>query len=159
MTPRRHQPPHATHPHPHTHTRAGLTVLEVVAVLAVLSIVAGIALPLANRAADRIAVQSAITAVASACALARSIAIMRGTYATIRLASAPARVLVTSGTDTLLARRLDGDGRPITLSATRTTVTYSPIGLGYGAANSQVIARRGSAADTLWTSRLGRVRH
>jgi Tfp pilus assembly protein FimT len=130
----------------------------VVTTLAVLGIAAGITFPIAARATDRLAVQGAITAVATACALARSAAVMRATYATVRVDSATATLIVTAGADTLLRRHLDTD-RPLTLSATRPTVTYGPSGLGYGASNTRIIARRGSAADTLWTSRLGRVRH
>ena len=112
----------------------------------------------AARAVDRIVVQNATMAIAGACALARGAAIMRSSYATVTIDTIDAAVFVTSGADTLLARLLGDDGS-VTLRASRTTVTYGPTGLGYGASNTRVIASRGDAADTLFTSRLGRVRH
>jgi len=37
-------------------------------------------------------------------------------------------------------------------------MAYAPNGLGYGASNLTVVLRRGSAAETIFVSRLGRVR-
>ena len=137
---------------------AGATLVELAVVLTVISLLGAVAFPRAARFADRGTVQGAIAAVASACALARVTAIMRGDFASVLLDTASATVRVVAGRDTVLSHPL-GDPTHLTLAATRTTVTYGPTGLGYGAANTTVVARQGSAADTLWTSRLGRVRH
>jgi hypothetical protein len=47
----------------------------------------------------------------------------------------------------------------VVLSASRARVVYSASGFGYGAANLSVVVRRNSAVDTVFVSRLGRVRH
>jgi hypothetical protein len=47
----------------------------------------------------------------------------------------------------------------VSLGTTRDSIVFDARGLGYGAANLTLVARRGSAAETLVVSRLGRVRH
>jgi hypothetical protein len=47
----------------------------------------------------------------------------------------------------------------VTLSTTRDSITFDVRGLGYGAANLTLVARRGRSADTLVVSRLGRTRY
>lgn len=139
-------------------SRRGTTLVEIMIVLALLATTAALAIPRAARFVDRTAVHVAIDAVASACALARSEAIMRGAFVTVTIDTAAVAVHVTAGADTLLVRPLDPGGG-LTLRASRPRVVYDRIGLGFGASNTTVIARRGLAADTLYTSRLGRVRH
>jgi hypothetical protein len=46
----------------------------------------------------------------------------------------------------------------VRLSATRDSMAYDARGLGYGAANLSIVAHRGRVAETLYVSRLGRVR-
>jgi len=65
---------------------------------------------------------------------------------------------VRIGTDTLRKREL-GLIHEVKLSATRTSITYSPTGMGYGAANLTLVIVRGNSVDSLFVSRLGRVRH
>lgn len=138
--------------------RAGFTLVEIALAVAIAALLFGVAIPRTVRLVDRIVVRAAVDAIASACALARSAAVMRGAYVVVTIDSERAAVRVTAGNDTLLERRLDPGGA-LTLSASRARVTYAPNGLGYGASNTRVVARRRSAADTLFTSRLGRVRH
>jgi Tfp pilus assembly protein FimT len=139
-------------------TRPAFTLLEVVATIAFAALLAAVAIPRTMRLVDGLVVRAAVDAVAGACALARGAAIMRGTPVVVTIDTTRPAVRVTSDSDTLLDRPLDPGG-PLTLSASRDRVVYSPTGLGYGASNTTVVARRRSAADTLFTSRLGRVRH
>jgi hypothetical protein len=46
----------------------------------------------------------------------------------------------------------------VRLAATRDSMAYLPLGLGYGAANLRAVLTRGRASDTVFVSRLGRVR-
>jgi hypothetical protein len=64
---------------------------------------------------------------------------------------------VTVDADTLLVHRFGAD-LGVTLEVSRDSVIYGPSGRGYGATNTTLIVRRGSAADTVTVSRLGRVR-
>jgi len=57
-------------------------------------------------------------------------------------------------------RRHDiGAEHDVQLSASRVRMSYSPTGIGYGAANLSVVVRRSAVVDTVFVSRLGRVRH
>lgn len=150
---------HHRRPSPTRANRAGTTVAELTAVLTVAGLLGAVALPRLGRALDGIAVHSAISAIASACAVARSAAIMRGAVATVSVNPAARRVTVSIGADTILRRALEEPPYRLTLTASRTTIAYGPTGLGFGAANTSVVARQGAVADTLFTSRLGRVRH
>jgi hypothetical protein len=66
-------------------------------------------------------------------------------------------VTVRAGADTILRRRL-GAVHGVTLSATRDSMAYAPSGMGYGAGNLRLVLRRRAAAETVFVSRLGRVR-
>ena len=46
----------------------------------------------------------------------------------------------------------------VTLTATRPEIRFYPNGMGFGAANTKIILRRGDAVDSLTTSRLGRLK-
>ena len=146
-------------PPPTRASRAGTTVAELIAVLTVVGLLGAVTLPRLSRALDGIAVHSAISAIASACAVARSAAIMRGAVATVSVDPAGRRVTVSVGADTILTRALDEPPYRLTLAVSQTTIAYGPTGLGFGVANTSVVARQGAVADTLYTSRLGRVRH
>ena len=51
-----------------------------------------------------------------------------------------------------------GHEHGVTLATTRDSISFDVRGLGFGAANLTLVARRGAAADTLVVSRLGRLR-
>ena len=132
--------------------QAGTTIIEIGMVLAIIGLMGAVALPPLVRRLDGIAVRSATAAIASACAVARSAAVMRGALATVAIDVEARRVTVS------VAHRLDEPPYRLTLAATRAIIEYDAVGLGSGASNTTVVARQGTAADTLFTSRLGRVR-
>ena len=70
--------------------------------------------------------------------------------------AARGRIRVVSGADTLFFRDLSARG--LTLALTRDSITWSPNGQGWGAANTTIIIARRGIADTITVSRLGRVR-
>ena len=88
-------------------------------------------------------------------ALARDHAIATGTPTAVRFDAAATRVVVHAADDTLAAGDFHGGGLP--LESSRDTLSYAPSGLGVGAANLRVTLTRGSHADTITVSRLGRV--
>jgi len=137
--------------------RRAFTLLELVTVLAVIGILAAVTIPRAARYVDGIAVHGAASEVSTACTLARHLAIQRSARASVGFDSAAASIAVHVGPDTVRVLHL-GRVHGIRLRATRAAIAYGPTGLGYGASTATVIVARGSAADTIYVSRLGRVR-
>jgi prepilin-type N-terminal cleavage/methylation domain-containing protein len=139
------------------HTRRGATLLELTLVMAVSGILAVIAVPRCAALFDAFGVRGASQDVVLALAAARRAATLRGDYAMFVADPRSGRVAVTSAGDTLFQRDLAA-ARGVRLDATRESVTYAPTGFGWGAANTTIVVRRGGRADTIVTSRLGRVR-
>lgn len=137
--------------------RRGITLLETTIVLALIGIVTTIATTRAAHMLDALRVRSAVTDIVTAFSIARNAAIARAAYARVVMDTA-GTVTVTSGADTLLYRPVAAL-HDVRLEVTRSAVMYAPNGLGYGAANTRVIVRSSRAADTIFTSRLGRVRY
>jgi len=138
--------------------RTGFTMVETTLVLALSSALAAIALPRAWSFVDRIEVRGAVTEIESMFSLARHTAIARGSQIALDIDVARKTVSIRSGTEMISTREV-GLAHGVELSTNRTTITYSPIGVGYGAANFSLIVSRGRATDTVVVSRLGRVRH
>ncbi len=137
--------------------RAGTTVIEMLVVVAIVVIVAAIAIPRGARVRDGAAVRAAALDAEQALALARAQALGWHGAVAVRIDTAAARLELRRGRDLLLVRAL-GDAYRVRLSATRDSLAYDGRGLGRGAANLTLVLRRGSAAETLVVSRLGRVR-
>lgn len=137
--------------------RQGTTLAEVAVVLALAGVVTGLALPRFASYRDRVATDAATAATVALLSAARESAVRRAVVTAVRFDTAAARVVVFSGPDTLADRPL-GVVHGVRLAASRDSIAYSPTGMGYGAANTRLIIWRGSAADTLTVSRLGRVR-
>jgi prepilin-type N-terminal cleavage/methylation domain-containing protein len=137
--------------------RAGFTIIEVVIVVTISAILATITIPRAGRFIDGIEVRGATTEAASMFSFARHYAIAHGMQTTLDIDPAARTVSIKSSTQTIQARDL-GAAHGVSISTNRTSITYSPIGVGYGAANLTVVLGRGGAADTIVVSRLGRVR-
>jgi Tfp pilus assembly protein FimT len=138
--------------------RRGYSLMQMLVVLTIIALLCGISIPRLSSARDASAVRGAATQVVTALALARSAAVLRASRVAVVIDPAAATLRVLADAETLHVRAL----RPefgVTLEATRDSVAYGPTGRGYGAANSSIILRRGSAADTVFVSRLGRVRH
>lgn len=143
-----------------THTcrrpRGGTTLLEVAAVLVLIGILAGIAVPRLHASVARTAARAAAVDVALLLSAARQMAATSIDGAAVRFDTAAATVRLTVGGDTVRTLPLDGHG--VSLRASRDSIAYDARGLGYGAANVRVVLSRGTAAETLVVSRLGRLR-
>jgi Tfp pilus assembly protein FimT len=140
------------------HCRWGYTLVELVIVLALVAAVCAIGIHTIGRQLDRVAVVNAIGEAAEAMARARDEALARHAMVSVHIDTAE-RILTLHTRDAQLARHALGHAHGVSLSTTRDSIVFDARGLGYGPANLSLVARRGSAAETLVVSRLGRVRH
>jgi prepilin-type N-terminal cleavage/methylation domain-containing protein len=138
--------------------RHAFTITEVTVTLCIVSILSAITIPWAGEVLDRVKVRSAAAEIQSLFGAARHIAIARSARATVDVDTAARSISVSVGSDTLRKREF-GTDHDVQLWASRTRMSYSATGMGYGAANLSVVVRRNRAADTVFVSRLGRVRH
>jgi prepilin-type N-terminal cleavage/methylation domain-containing protein len=138
--------------------RHAFTILELTVTLCILSILSAIAIPWAGGILDRVQVRSAADDIESLFGAARHIAIAHAAHATVEIDTVARSISVSVGDDTVRKREI-GSAHDVLLSATRTRMSYSATGIGYGAANLSVVVRRNRAVDTVFVSRLGRVRH
>lgn len=141
---------------PHETRRTGGTLVELVLTLALLSIVMAIAVPSLRTTLNELGVRGARQDVVLALWAARNAASFRGDYASLIVDAARGRVSVVTGHDTVFVRDLAGR-RGVSVAVTRDSITYAPTGIGWGAANTRIVVSRGGRADTITTSRLGRV--
>lgn len=146
------------HAHMDAMGRKGTTIIEMTLVLAIMSVLAAIALPRASGFIDRMEVQGAVTELKALFSLARQVAIARGSQSTLVIDAPGATVTLRVGTEIVQSRPV-GAVHGVTVESNRSSITYSPIGVGYGAANFTLIVSRKAAADTMVISRLGRVRN
>lgn len=148
--------PGAADPHP---TRpVAFTLPEIVVVLVVMAVLLGLALPRLTGAADRAAVRAAIVDAAAVFRSARSGAIYRRAPVAVIIDTLRSAVSARADSIVLLQREL-GQGYGVRLTATRDSMAFDAHGLGVGVANLSLVARRGRFADTLFVSRLGRLRY
>ena len=137
--------------------RAGTTLLELLVGRTLVALLAAVAAPATRAVVDAVQLRAAMSELAAACAAARQLAILRGQPVTVSVDDAAGTVVVATPTDTVVRRdvaALFG----VRLAATRDAIAFAPTGLGHGAANLSVVVTRGRLADTLFVSRLGRVR-
>jgi prepilin-type N-terminal cleavage/methylation domain-containing protein len=131
--------------------RRGLTLVELCLVLTIIGLASTMAVRQLGLYLDRAAVRSAVVG------RARDEAVAQRTPVSVRFDTiADALELRMAGA--LLSRAALGHAHGVSLAANRESLAYDLRGLGYGAANLTLIARRGRAADSLVVSRLGRLR-
>jgi prepilin-type N-terminal cleavage/methylation domain-containing protein len=137
----------------------GFSLLELIIVLAVLAVVLALGMPRLGPALDRIATDGAARDVTTAIAVARTAAVLRGTRARVRIGGDSLRVDREGALGWEPYARWPGpDARGVALKVTNPELVFSPLGLGWGPANTKVLLRRGSQLETITTSRLGRVK-
>ena len=138
--------------------RHAFTVIEITVTVCILCVLSAIAMPLAGKLLDRVRVHGAVVEVQSLFSAARHIAIARSSLATVEVDTVAQAIYVTVGADTLRKREI-GVEHGVRLSTSRVKMSYSATGVGYGAANLSVFVRRNDSVDTVFVSRLGRLRH
>jgi type II secretion system protein H len=137
----------------------GYTLLEMLLVVILIGVAVTIVVPPLSRALDRAAVDEAAERYAALHETARELAIARGRHVRVELDSVRRQAVIalrqTATTwDTLDVSPLGRAG----LSASRTMVTFSPLGIGFGASNTSIVFTCGMAAETVTVSRTGRLR-
>jgi prepilin-type N-terminal cleavage/methylation domain-containing protein len=134
------------------------TIIELSIVLVVIAVLSAIVLPRATGFIDSIEVRGAVTELESLFSTARHVAIARGVQSSLEIDPARGIIAVRAGTDTIAKREiLEAHG--VSIQSTRASITYAPTGFGYGAGNMTIVLRRNRTTDSIFVSRLGRVRH
>lgn len=135
----------------------GTTLPELLATLTISAIVLAITIPRMRTVAERNAVRGATSDVIATLSSARQLAVAHRGAVWIDIDTSTATLRVRRDADTLMSRHLR-TLFGVDLHANRDSLAYDARGLGAGAANLTFIVQRGSTADTVVVSRLGRVR-
>src|ERR1043166_891830 len=138
--------------------RRGFTLVEMCVALILLSALLEIGIPRLRLAVDRAAVRGAVQEASALFTLARRSAMTRRAVVAVVIDTVGGGFVIRSGSS-VIARRNIRSAFGVRVASNRDSMSYDPRGLGYGAANLTVSASRGKAAETLFVSRLGRVRH
>ena len=142
----------------HSHARRGLTLAELILVMVVIGLTSLLGIGQLRLYLDRVATRDAVRAAGNAIERARDEAMALQTPVSVKIDTAAVTLeLLTRGL--ALGKASLGELHGVAISTTRDSITFDVRGLGYGAANLTLVARRGRATDTLVTSRLGRVRY
>jgi prepilin-type N-terminal cleavage/methylation domain-containing protein len=136
----------------------GMSVIELVAVLVVSGILLAIALPRWAGYRDGVAVRQAALEVATFYQAARHAAIRRATRVRIELRPDSLVAVYEAAADSTFLVWPGPSRRGVGLHVSRGVIRVDPMGLGYGAANTTIVLHRGAVADSLTTSRLGRLK-
>lgn len=137
--------------------RRAFTIIETTLAICLITVIGAIAAPGISRLLDAIEVREAASEVETLFSSARHLAIARASLISVEIDTARRTVSVLAGADTVRKREL-GKEHGVELKATRSSVSYSAIGLGYGAANVTIVVKRNASLDSVVVSRLGRVR-
>jgi prepilin-type N-terminal cleavage/methylation domain-containing protein len=135
----------------------GFSLLELLIVMTVTGIVLAIAVPRARAGLDRAAVRSAGWDVRATVGMARTLALAGHAVVVVDVDSAAGMLRIVRGADVLLRRGV-GQAHGVELRATRDSLAYDPYGMGRGASNLSIVIRKGAAVETVFVSRLGRIR-
>src|SRR5688500_16052195 len=120
--------------------RRAFTLPELAVILVIIGLLCAISVPWALRRLDRSHVRGARAELVTAMATARAAAIASGRRAAVLFDADRGAVIVYSGADTILVRRLSAV-HGVTIESNRDSMAYDPSGLGFGAANQTVVVR------------------
>lgn len=137
--------------------RNGVTLPELIVVLAASAVVAALGVRALHHHLDRIGTRAAVSEAALAIARARDAALAQHTIVAVRIDTTAGTIAVTARGDRIAFHALR-HAHGVRLTTTRDSIAFDVRGLGYGAANLTLVARRGAAVDSLVVSRLGRTR-
>jgi prepilin-type N-terminal cleavage/methylation domain-containing protein len=138
--------------------RRGVTLVELVITVAVIGFLVALVAPRASEWLDRLYTQRAALELVTFYHRGRMTAITRSTRVRLEFGG-DALVGVLEGVFDSTFVRLPGPNRHgVQLRASRPVIRIHPNGIGWGAANTKLVLWRGEAAESLTTSRLGRIR-
>ena len=137
--------------------RPAHTLAEVVLVVTIIGLTTILGIRQLQLHLDQLAVHAAISESAIVVARARDEALAQRTPVSVRVDTA-AGTLTLGARGERVATVALGHAHGVVLATSRDSIAFDVRGLGYGAANLTLVAKRGVAAETLVVSRLGRVR-
>ncbi len=136
----------------------GFTLLEWAVLMVIIGVLVLLTAPKMVVWADRLAVGRARSEFVSAYRRARLAAVFRSRQVRLTLGVDSLTAIAEADPDSVVFE-VPGPGRHgVELEVSRPVVRFAPTGLGFGAANTKVVLRRGKASDSLTTSRLGRLK-
>ena len=133
------------------------SLVELLVVFALAGLIAAIAFPRVAVQLDRLGVRGATDDILRGMAMARTLAATRADYASVIVDAARGQIRVRCGGLVPWERNL-ALRYGVRVTTSRDSITFTPTGIGWGAANTTIVVTRGGSADTIVTSRLGRVR-
>lgn len=137
----------------------GVSLLEVIIVLAVLATLAGVLAPKLQRERDRAAVSRAVAEFQARHSAARMRAVALGRVTLFRLSPGAMSLRVLAGGDTVARREWPGPGsHGVSLTGPTGWLRFVPPGMGLGLSNGSWTFTRGNASRTVVASRSGRLR-
>lgn len=137
--------------------RRGYTVIELIVVMTIAGVVLAVALPRVQLTLDRLSVAAAASDVRMVIRDARGLALASHQPVAVDIVRGTGTLRVWRDSEAVMSRAVAALHQ-VDVSATRDSLAYDAHGLGIGAANLSIVIRRRSAAETVFVSRLGRVR-
>ena len=133
-------------------------MIEMAMVLVVIGTLVGLAGPRLSGYSDRLAVRRAGDETAAFYNRARIAAVYRAERLTV-IFSGDSLLAVSEGASDSIVWQMPGPTRHgVAMTASRPVIRLYPNGLGLGAANTKLVFQKGTSADSLTISRLGRLR-
>ena len=137
---------------------SGISLIECVIALTVIGLLSALMSPKIAGLRDRLAVRQAIEATAAFYESARMGTLLRSSRIRIEFRSDSLLAWDETSGDSLYLRRPGPISDGVTLTTTHPVIRILPTGLGAGGSNTTLIFRRGEFADSITTSRLGRLK-
>ena len=138
----------------------GFTLLELIAVFAIAAVLVMLWTPRAARLIDWLETEAAVRDVTTALAVAQSGAIMQSARSRLTISADSLRI------DRLIAlqwvpwwHKPGPASHGVSLVVSNPVIEFGPSGIGWGVSNTKIVLSRGSQAETITMSRVGRVKH
>lgn len=138
----------------------GFSVLELMVVICIAGLLLAFGIPRAARLFDWIATERALRDVTTALAVARHGAVLHATRARLTITADSLRIDRLERQEWEPWWRKPGPAsHGVVLQVSNPVVVFGPTGMGWGVSNTRIVLRRGSQAETITVSRVGRVKH